>query len=489
MADLARPSQTDHSPTVSWRGIRLHFSPGVAAYLTGSIVLIIVGLMTVMTLVDIGAKRGDEYAALEERGRVLAIASSNVLAPSIRDVAASPRAADREAATTALGEITRVLWGQADVTYVKIFDAGGQLLIGPAQDQYPPGGIYDPRVPELAAGYRTSVEPEDGYLKMTTPTLTAAELVGYLEFGLSTARIDDEIGDLRRDRIETTLLLIAIGVGASILLANLFARPIHKLVRATEDLAGGDLDTRVERLPGREMKELGESFNRMADELQTKIRELQDSRLRIVTGQEGVRRELAEHLHGSVQGNLLAIKVEIDEFSRRTELPPEMANRLRELAAALSRITQSEIAAVSRRLYPAIIRMGLVPSIQSLLDRFVTSLSLDVHIDERLSPRAETLIEVPEPTRLAVYRITDEALTNAVKHAPKSAVAVDLRLEGNSLELLIQDDGPGFDADAASDGLGLAAIQDHAGAVGGVATVSSRPGAGTKVQARLPLQV
>jgi signal transduction histidine kinase len=456
---------------------RLYFAPSVAVYLTFGIILIIVGLMTITTLLDIRSKRHDEELALEDRSRVLATAASNTLAGSLRT---------RDVET--LNELARVIWGQADVAYVKVYDAKGELLLGPGPDQFPPAGIFDQSVPESIRGFQTRVEPEPGLLKVTTPSLAAAEVVGFIQFGLSTDRIDDEINALTVSRVKTTLVLTAVGAVSSVLLATFFMQPIRRLVRATEDLAGGRLETRLDPLRGREMRELGESFNRMADELQMMIRELEASRLRIVTGQESVRREIATHLHGSVQGSLLAMKVDLDEVATNSELDKETAERLENISRALAEVAQNEIANVSRRLYPTIIRRGLVTSLQSLFDRFESSLSLKVSIDDFLKPGGEMSTAVPEQTRLAAYRIADEALTNVVKHAPRSIVFIEVQLKSNCVILTIRDEGPGFDPGAAVGGLGLTTMQDHAGAVGGQATVMSIPGEGTEVQARLPIQ-
>jgi signal transduction histidine kinase len=94
---------------------------------------------------------------------------------------------------------------------------------------------------------------------------------------------------------------------------------------------------------------------------------------------------------------------------------------------------------------------------------------------------------IPEPTRLAAYRIVEEALGNAVKHAraTRAAVRVSLSPDG-ALHLMVEDDGRGFAVAEGGDGLGLTAMQDCAGAVGGVCAIRSVVGGGTVVTATLP---
>jgi two-component system sensor histidine kinase UhpB len=86
-----------------------------------------------------------------------------------------------------------------------------------------------------------------------------------------------------------------------------------------------------------------------------------------------------------------------------------------------------------------------------------------------------------------VYRVAQEALTNVLRHAAASSVSVVVRHSGGSLELLVEDDGKGFDRHVPSRrGLGLAHMAERAAAVGGELTVESPPGAGTAVRLTLP---
>jgi signal transduction histidine kinase len=95
---------------------------------------------------------------------------------------------------------------------------------------------------------------------------------------------------------------------------------------------------------------------------------------------------------------------------------------------------------------------------------------------------------------LAVYRIAQEALANVQKHARAGSVHVRLRFLADAVRLDVSDDGCGFDsasavqADASRIGLGLPGMRERASIVGGSVEVSSQPGGGTRVSARIPLQ-
>jgi signal transduction histidine kinase len=237
-------------------------------------------------------------------------------------------------------------------------------------------------------------------------------------------------------------------------------------------------------------REANRALRASEQQLAAKVRELEESRARIVKAQEGVRREIAAYLHGRVQGRLLIVGSRLRALRRDTgPLPGESDRLLAGVVEQLDEIIQEELSGVSRRLYPSILRRGLVPALQSLGDRFEASLPVVLALDEPLLRREATDRNLlPEPVRLAAYRIAEEALTNVVKHARAGRVAV--RLDGLSeggLRLTVADNGRGFDVRSLPGGLGLAALQDYAGAVGGFAALHSAPGRGTTVIAILPV--
>ena len=152
-----------------------------------------------------------------------------------------------------------------------------------------------------------------------------------------------------------------------------------------------------------------------------------------------------------------------------------------------------DLRVLSRRLYPSILDLGLIPALESLGDQFAEAFDVQFSVDE---PLQDEELDNPEmmtqQVRLAGYRIAEEALTNAVKHAEASRIRIRVDRPINRpghgvLTLQIADDGKGFDASAVTTGLGTATIYDQIGAVGGEVTIRSVPGEGTTVTATLPL--
>jgi signal transduction histidine kinase len=105
-----------------------------------------------------------------------------------------------------------------------------------------------------------------------------------------------------------------------------------------------------------------------------------------------------------------------------------------------------------------------------------------VNIKARLV--AEELVELPAPVEEELYRIAQEALNNALKHAAAASVTVYLRREGEQVVLEVVDDGTGFNPNAVSDGggMGLVNMRERAEKLDGSLTILSTPGAGTRVK-------
>jgi len=216
--------------------------------------------------------------------------------------------------------------------------------------------------------------------------------------------------------------------------------------------------------------------------------ELERSRQRIVAAQELVRRDIALQLHGSVQNRLIVIIHRLTELER-TAPQTELAQELADLRQKLADLLDNQVRPISHRLYPSILRRGLIPALQSLSDHFEQSLTIDLKLDKALvqSEKADPHL-IPEQVRLAAYRIAEEALTNVVKHTKASVVSMTLnRPPDEWLCLELRDNGQGFDLASASDGRGLMMMQDYAAVVGGSCQIKSAAGEGTEVIALLPL--
>jgi signal transduction histidine kinase len=205
---------------------------------------------------------------------------------------------------------------------------------------------------------------------------------------------------------------------------------------------------------------------------------------RITSAQEDERQRIARELHDGTIQMLIALSRRLEALSTLpASLPEEARARLDELQALVSR-TVRDTRRFVRDLRPPALDLGLVPALKGLVDRIGQASALDVKFEvtgevTRLAPDVE----------LALYRIAQEALSNAQRHAGAARATVTLAFAPEGVRLVVEDDGSGFDvatevdpvALLASGHLGLVGMRERAYALGGRLAVRSSPGKGTRV--------
>lgn len=135
----------------------------------------------------------------------------------------------------------------------------------------------------------------------------------------------------------------------------------------------------------------------------------------------------------------------------------------------------------------ALDQLGLEPALLALIDRGRTGgLDVDAHV-ELTSASAPSGGRLASELETGVYRIVQEALTNAVKHGRAGRASVEVLEHGQQVSVTVRDDGAGFDPEASTNGFGLTGMHERAELLGGDVTVRSTPGAGTTVSATFPV--
>src|SRR5437762_12148484 len=218
-------------------------------------------------------------------------------------------------------------------------------------------------------------------------------------------------------------------------------------------------------------------------------RDLQRLSMKLITAQEEERRVIARELHDEVGQALTAIKVELALAQRAIEAGGTPADVLGE-ARSISENALHTVRDLSHLLHPTLLDdLGLAAAVDWYLKRFGKRHGLRVDLlqermNERLQPQTEA----------AAFRIVQEALTNAAKHAHASSCRVDLQRLTNTLLVTVEDDGIGFDpapTDRAdrSPGLRLIGIRERASRLGGTLRVETAPGKGTRLTVELPARI
>jgi two-component system, NarL family, sensor histidine kinase DevS len=211
-----------------------------------------------------------------------------------------------------------------------------------------------------------------------------------------------------------------------------------------------------------------------------------DRRRSSIRAAEQERKRWARELHDETLQELGAVKLLLETA--------QIADSQQALTAAAGRgveqldLTIQGLQSLITELRPAALdELGVEPAVRALLERTAATsgLEVDARIDlAHPSGRSSTRLE-PEVTT-TIYRLVQEALTNATKHAGAERVTVEIVEEGPTVTVAISDDGSGFERADVSRGFGLVGMEERVALVGGTLVVDSKPGSGTRVRAELP---
>ncbi len=223
---------------------------------------------------------------------------------------------------------------------------------------------------------------------------------------------------------------------------------------------------------------------RLAAELRARLEELSRhaealrlSRQRIVAAEDGERRRLERDIHDGAQQHLVALAVKIRLARQLAGKDPE---RARGLIADLRRdaVSASDtLAGLATGIYPPLLSEGgLVRALRASAE----GMPFEVHVEP------DGVGRYAEDVEAAVYFSILEALQNAAKYAEASRVDLTLRQVDGTIEFEVSDDGSGFDPEATTHGSGSRNMADRLEALGGVVSIDSGPGRGTRVSGMVP---
>ncbi|GAB3897140.1 sensor histidine kinase [Spirosoma agri] len=204
-------------------------------------------------------------------------------------------------------------------------------------------------------------------------------------------------------------------------------------------------------------------------------------------GQEEERRRLAEDLHDGIGTMLSVTKMSLNQLERQIEGDTIRMNLQITKTRLMIDETMTNVRRISRDLVPTTLeRFGLIAALEELIDR-ASDHELQVHLNcpehmDQLSPAID----------LMLYRIAQELVNNAIRHARAHSVTVQLQFDNEAVRLSVLDDGVGFDFDAVTEnklsGLGLRNIESRLSVVDGHATFDVAPGRGSQIHVQIYLQ-
>jgi signal transduction histidine kinase len=226
-------------------------------------------------------------------------------------------------------------------------------------------------------------------------------------------------------------------------------------------------------------------------DLKTSNLQLKESRRRIVQAQEGLRRLVAQRLHGHVQNRLMVVCHYLNKaVGQLRDVDSSVTDLVTKAVGIVEEVNNQELREIAWQLHPSPVRIGLEPSLASLVRGFEHSSSTTIKFRvprtrKRVKPRAE----LPEDLRLAIFRLVEEALNNVRKHASASKVVLSLEFpRADSVRVTVQDDGQGYDMQTAKPGFGTLCMLDYCDALEGTLVLESKARRGTTVTATFPIR-
>jgi two-component system, NarL family, sensor histidine kinase UhpB len=278
-------------------------------------------------------------------------------------------------------------------------------------------------------------------------------------------------------------LAIALTVLVNVFLIQRRFRPLERLIdemeRADLSRPGANLGPSEDGAGPEEVERLHRAFHRMLERLEAERRRTSSAAL---AAQEKERARVARDLHDEVNQSLTGLLLQLE--ATRRSAPPQLGGELGEIRALANQALE-ELLALARQLRPTALddlglKAALAGHVKELGNQGDLETSFEAHGD---------FSDLAQEVQLVVYRVAQEALSNALRHAEAVNVRVSLLRERGAVELRVADDGRGFTFDEAGSGLGIPGMRERALLVGGELNVESRPGLGTSISLRVPIQM
>lgn len=251
---------------------------------------------------------------------------------------------------------------------------------------------------------------------------------------------------------------------------------LANLRQATQAWQQGNFSVVAPVEPADEVGNFGRELNRMAEELER----LLETRQELAALHERYR--LARDLHDSVKQHLTAAALQLGAAQALLDQDPTAGRACVAEAANLTHTAQQELSAIIVELRPAALdQRGLAEALRSYVDQWSRQTKAGVQM------QVQGERKLPAGVEQALFRFAQEALANVARHSAATQVEIYLSFTPAEVTLAIQDNGRGFDLQAAQGrGFGLRNMRERIDQAGGQLSIESRPGQGTQITARAP---
>lgn len=380
------------------------------------------------------------------------------------------------------------------VRYAFVVASDGYVLAHTFEGGFPEGLISANRVTADAYAHTEILPTDEGQIwDIAVPIFDGQ--AGVARIGASDAQVVQVVNIITGQLLLTTVLVSAMGITAAVALTWVLTRPILALASAAKRIERGDFSPRVPVWADDEVGELASAFNAMTtalakNEAERAEREQMRAQYvhRVIAAQEDERKRIARELHDSTSQTLTSLLIGLRTLSDTCD-QPEIRQRAEDLRAVAG-TALNEVHTIALQLRPSVLDdVGLPEAIKRHIADCQKRHSLNIDLaltgfdDHRLPPTLET----------ALYRITQEALTNIIRHADAATASIFIERSPNKVLAIIDDDGKGFDPEKLAhkeyqEGhLGLYGIRERAELLSGHLVIESSIGAGTSLYIEFPI--
>lgn len=285
-----------------------------------------------------------------------------------------------------------------------------------------------------------------------------------------------------------TVLAVALltALCVNVALVAIALRPIRALEETAWRISDGDLTARVEGSPVADARiaRVGRTFNLVLDRLTADRARVRALASQVIGAAERERANVARELHDGIAQSLAAVTYQLSALERETE--GDLHWRLAALRGAVAD-TMEEVRLLSHTMHPRVLDdLGLVAGLRYLARTVSEATGTPVKVE--IAADAESQLEQLRPeTSSVLFRVAQEALQNAIRHAAASEIEIRAGATEGRATIEVRDDGRGFDPNTnGRSGIGMLTMRERVSLVDGEFALQSSPGSGTVVRARVP---
>jgi signal transduction histidine kinase len=374
-----------------------------------------------------------------------------------------------------------------DITYFFILDSRNEILAHTFENGFP--------VELLSAN---SLLPGKSYVIQTidiggeliediaVPIKVEESIIGTVRMGMSQNSIKKTVGAINNLFITVTLILLSLGVLLAYRISYLITRPIKRLVEASKHVHRGEFEAEIEAYTNDEIGFLTQTFNEMVRHLREQIEEIK--RLTVVEE----RNRIAIELHDGLAQNLFQLTTGLEYCEKIFQKDPLKAYDEMAVLKEHSRSLLQDAREVIFDLRAAETEDGhiwLTHQITDFINNFQKRLRLPVKVEMSTFKTRLPLIKAK-----VLFYIIKEAFSNIERHSHSQNIEALITNSGNNLNIMVKDDGQGFEVEKVLDNyclvgkFGLAGMKQRVSSIGGELFIDSKPSEGTKIFIRVPLE-